>query len=236
MKVSDKIRIKHKYFILGVLLMAVMLTVTACGKDSSEKGSSIGDESQSDIEFPYSLEDEKLVIDSLFQSSIANPDCNDEIGEDIASIEVINQSDQFLASAQITVVLKDSTKLQFEIEDVPAGGKVWAFETSNVEISAQTVCEKIECSASYEDNMPVMADDISVDASGTDVRISNLTGNEITELEIGFHCLFDEDVYYGGKTYTYPIETLSAGESISLNVEECYLGTAEVVRITQNHK
>lgn len=215
--------------VIALVLLLVVLWKIAVGSGETKKQA----DGQMALEFPYSLDDGKLAVDSLFQSSIANPDCNDEIGEDIATVEVWNQSEQFLASAQITAILEDGTELVFEIQDVPAGGKVWAFETSNKEIPAQPVCESMKCKTSYEETMPVMEKQVQVKASGTDITISNLTGEDLTGLNVSFHCLFDGDVYYGGKTCTYPIEALPAGENTSLSVQECYLGTAEAVRVTQ---
>lgn len=183
---------------------------------------------------PYELDDGRLMIRSVFPSTIANPDCNEEDGEDIASIEVVNQSGEFLVSADITVILDDDSAWNFRLTDIPAGTSVWAFETGNAEIAEDTICKSVECETEYETDMPVMEEVLAVEADGTMVTIQNLTGETLTGLKAGFHCLFDEDLYYGGCTYTYPIDTIPAGESISLEVEECYLGMAQAVRITQD--
>ena len=44
-----------------------------------------------------------------------------------------------------------------------------------------------------------------------------------------------DDAYFGGLTYTYPVENIPAGESVTLQAEECYLGEAAVVRISRNN-
>ncbi len=227
--------VKHKRFICMALFMVMAVTVTACSNktDSEDTLENTGEEKQAGIELPYELDDGRLVLNSIFQSSISNPDCNDENGENTASVEVINQSDQFLASADIEVMLEDETTLNFKIEDIPAGGTVWAFEIDNTGIDENYVCESVSCDAEYEDDMPMMAESLSFEAEGTTVTIQNLTDGQLSGLEASFHCLFDEGVYYGGTTYTYPIDTIPAGGSISLEVPECYLGTAEAVRVTQ---
>lgn len=227
--------VKYKRFIWTALVMVMAVTVTACSNktESDETSKKVSEEEQAGIELPYELDDGRMVLNSIFQSSISNPDCNDENGENTASIEVINQSGQFLASADVEVTLEGGTTLNFKIEDIPAGGTVWAFEIDNIGIDENYVCKSVSCAAEYEDDMPVMAESISFEAEGTTVTIQNLTDGQLSGLEAGFHCLFDEGVYYGGQTYTYPIDTIPAGESISLEVPECYLGTAEAVRVTQ---
>ena len=217
--------------ILITLLAAIIWKMVSLEKEEKQIEETI----QPTIEFPYSVDDGKLEIISLFQSNISNPDCNEEMGEDIASIEVKNQSGQFLASATITVILDDDTKLRFEISDIPADGIVWAFEAGNAEIPGQPICKMVECETAYEDTTPVMEDQLSIEAEETTVTICNLTDMELANLTASFHCLFDEGVYYGGSVYTYPIDKIQAGESISLEVSECYLGKAQAVRVIQNN-
>ena len=64
--------------------------------------------------FPYDLDDGKLTVQSIFQSSIDNPDCHDKYEDDIASLEIVNNSDQLLKEADITVETDDGT-LTFHI-------------------------------------------------------------------------------------------------------------------------
>lgn len=100
--------VKYKRFIWTVLVMVMTVTVTACSNktESDETSKKVSEEKQTGIELPYELDDGRLVLNSIFQSSISNPDCNDENGENMASIEVINQSGKFLASADVGVTLE----------------------------------------------------------------------------------------------------------------------------------
>ena len=219
-------------FIVLIILLAVLWKGISLKKEDKQ----IKEETiQKTVEFPYRLDNGKLEIRSLFQSTIANPDCNEKMGEDIASIEVKNESGKFLASADITIILDDNTMLQFEIEDIPENGTVWAFEKSNTPIPGKPICKAVECESTYEDKIPTMEDQLSIEVEETAVTIRNLTDGELMNLNASFHCLFDEGVYYGGNVYTYPIDIIQAGESIRLEVSECYLGEAQVVRIAQNN-
>ncbi len=250
---------RHQYLALAVSLIMLLLSLTACGSKTDANGekeesketaqtpaaesvSPSGEaaetaqpeeEKEPGLVFPYELDGGKLVVNSLFQSTVGNPDCNDEMGEDVASLELINQSGEFLDLAEITVTLDDGAQLRFVADDIPAGRTVWAFETSNGELLDAAVCVSIDCDASYEADKPVMADQLDIRSEETAVTIRNLTDQDLTGLNVSFHCLFDEDVYFGGRVYTYPIDKIPAGESAGLDVAECYLGTAEAVRAAQ---
>ena len=63
-----------------------------------------------------------------------NPDNNAEEGDNIAAIQMTNCSDTYLASAKITVTVGDGTKLTYQVEALPAGKTVTAFEVQNQEL------------------------------------------------------------------------------------------------------
>lgn len=225
-----------RYLFLGVLLTAVLLTVTACDKDKTQKDAP-GSEAEAEIkqvklEFPYELEDGKILVNSLFQSDIENPDAGNAEGEDIASLELINQSDQFLSSAEITVTLTDGTEIPFSVTNIPAGKKVWVYATDNTRIEMNVECEKIECHSEYEDLAPMMEDLVSVAVEDTVVTIMNNSSNSLTDLKVGCHCVLDE-TYFGGLTYNYPVDEIAPGEIVTIEADDCYLGSAEVVCIKQ---
>lgn len=221
-----------KKVLLVILIVLVSFLIVIIGRDVLKKRTETNTQSGQKISFPYELEDGKLIVNSLFQSSISNPDCNGEEGEDIASLEIKNASDEFLTEAQITVTLDDGDEIPFLVTNIPAGKTVWAYATDNTSISLDFVCNRIKCKAQFSDKMPVMAESVSYEVNETSVTLNNLTGNEISGLSVGCHCLF-EDVFFGGLTYNYKIEELPANESITINAEDCYLGSAEVVCIQQ---
>lgn len=243
-------RTKRRIHKGGALLLTMAcilsLLLTSCGK-SSDDDSSVGtisgagdtslleaqDESTA-LQFPYQLEDGKLEVTSLFQFTGFNPDCNGEEGEDIASLSFTNTSEEYLTSAAFTAVLADGTQFHFEATDVPAGASVLAFATDNAAYDAATVCESITCDAVFEDTAPLMEEAISISVEETTVTLTNLTGENLTNLVIHCHTLFDGD-YFGGLTYSYPVELVEAGSSVTLQAEDCYLGEAAVVQITQGN-
>lgn len=230
--------------VLVLIVVGVIVFLTGKSPDETKEQDAAGseaaaenaeeEEQQRGLQFPYELEDGKLVVASLFQSDIMNPDCNDEMGEEIASLEIVNQSGKYLSSASFKVTMEDRQVLNFKVSDVPNGKSVWAFETGNTSISSDAVCELIECETQYEEEAPLMADQIAVEVSDTSVTLTNLTDEDLTNLVVDCHCLFEE-AYFGGLTYTYPVDVLSAGGTAMIEADDCYMGNAEVVRITQGN-
>lgn len=214
---------------LLVLALLVWKLVDRVGGDPQPGASSAP---EAGLTLPYALEEGKLEITAVFQYTGENPDCNDEAGEDIAALAVTNKSDQHLTSARFTAKLADGTALQFEAADVPAGQTVWAFAPDNSSYDTANPCVAVTCDAQFEASTPVLAEQLSVSVEGTAVTLTNTSGAALENLTVDCHCLFNE-AYFGGRTYAYAVPTIAAGSSVTIQAEECYLGEAAVVRVTQ---
>ena len=234
---------------LLVLLCILMLLMLSWGGSSAGPGESPGAASpepvsatetpqpeetvEPSLPFPYPLEGGKLEVSSLFQFTGFNPDCGLADGDNIASLSFTNCSGEYLSRAVFTVKLRDGTQFHFEAVDVPAGASVMAFSTDNAVYDLSVPCDDITCEAEFSADAPLMADAVSVSVEGTAVTLTNLTGESLTNLVVNCHTLF-EGSYFGGLTYSYPVETLEAWGSVTLQAEDCFLGEAAVVRIAQN--
>ena len=180
--------------------------------------------------FPYDLDDGKLTVQSIFQSSIDNPDCHDKYEDDIASLEIVNNSDQLLKEADITVETDDGT-LTFHIESLPAKETMWVFESKNQSIDLEEAYYDMSIDSQYTDQSLLVNDlDISLQDYQTEVTVTNKTSKDIQNISIDFHTKF-EGVLYGGKTYNHQISQLKANESVKVNVIETFMGTPEAVQI-----
>ena len=230
-----------KIWIISVVVAAILIAAIAIAaayirkmeKSGSEKPDSVGETGER-ITFPYELADGKLKAASLFQYSGLNPDCNNEEGEDIAALEIVNQSDEFCESAEIQVVMQDGTELAFKAEDIPAGKKIWVFESNNQSIGQNDACKEIQDTSEFGE-ASFVKDQVTASVEDTTITIENLTGEEITDLTVGCHCLF-EDTYFGGVTYSYPTGRIPAGGQVTVDAADCYMGTAEVVWISNNEE
>lgn len=193
------------------------------------------DEKVKKLTFPYELEDGKLELTSIFQFTGFNPDCNNEEGEDIAALSIVNQSEEHVKNAEIKVKLTDGRTLLFEIQDLPADASVMVFEKNNAGYGNTDECAEITGKASWEEETALAKEQLSIGVSGTTVTLTNISEEEVSNLLLHCHCKMD-DSYFGGLTYQYPVERLQAGESISIEAEDCYLGEASVVRVSEDNK
>lgn len=236
-------------FIALILLIVLAIGVSVCKKrsgDPAENTESAGTEGQKEqnansgdagennnaVEFPYILEEGKISVDSVFQFTGFNPDNENTEGENIAALTVVNQSEQHLASARFTLKLADGAELAFEITDLPAGQKAMIFEKENQVYELDDVCQEITDTAEFEDVSPVMADRLSAEVQETAVTLTNHSEEDLSNLLLHCHCVID-DAYFGGLTYMYPIESIPAGQSASVDAVDCYLGQAAVVRVSR---
>ncbi len=220
--------------VIAFIAIAAAVYTSDSGKSGDGQDTPEEEQQAEGLAFPYDLAEGKLQAASLFQYSGLNPDCNNEEGEDIAALEIVNQSDEFCRSAEFQVVMQDGTELLFKAENIPAGKKIWVFESNNQSIGQDDACEEINDTSEFGE-ASLLEDQIAVSVKDTAITLENLTGEEITDLMVGCHCLF-EDTYFGGVTYSYPAGTVPAGGQAAVEASDCYMGTAEVVWISNNEE
>ena len=227
-----------RYFLPLALLLSVVIFL--CARCNSSEESLHQNDAQMDVQetvdeiptivFPYDMERGRLSVNSLFQSDVPNPDKDFEEGKNLATIELVNKSDQYLLYADVVLTLADGTERKFRIEDLPAGKKVWAFELANISIESEADCVNISCTAEFSETASDWNTRFQAATDVALVTITNLTDETMTDLEATFHCLM-EDTYFGGRSYKYSIEELLPNSSAQLEVFECLFGDAEVVLI-----
>lgn len=227
---------KNSWLLVVILAVALLLLAFLVWKLVDRVGETQPDASPSPeagLALPYALEDGKLEVTAVFQYTGDNPDCSDEAGEDIAALAVTNQSGQHLTKAQFTAKLADGAELQFQAADVPAGQTVWAFAADNSSYDTANPCVSITCDARFEASTPVLAEQLSISVEETAVTLTNTSGETLENLTVDCHCLLN-DAYFGGRTYSYAVPSIAAGSSVTIQAEECYLGEAAAVRVTQD--
>lgn len=221
---------RGKFRAAAALLALLMLCVLpACGtKQTGEPEAS--PTAEPGLALPYALENGALEVTSIFQYSGANPDCGNEMGENIAAIELVNRSERYFMSAQVTASFADGTERIFRVQELPAGQTVWAFAVDNGAYDPAQPCVGLTCTAEFGEPAP-LEEQVSVSVDGTAVALTNRTDAELTDLTVTCHTLFEE-AYFGGIAYSYPVERLPANGQANVQAEACYLGSAAVVRIS----
>lgn len=219
----------YKKIVFMSIILCVLIFVAVfiyLGKNPSEGQNAGG------IEFPYEMEDGKLVIKSLFEANVENPDCNNEISENIAALEITNQSEEYCEQAEICLEMQDGKEFKFIVSDLPPEKTVWAFEINNSSIESDYFCKDITDKVVFGEK-DYMEDIVSFSITDTTITIQNNTNEELTDILLKCHCLFDE-VYFGGITYEYPVSTIPANGQIVVDAVDCFMGTAEVVGIIKD--
>lgn len=227
-------------WILPVVALLVMISgcakqtsdtepdTTAPAEQSTEVQAAVEPTAPPELEFPYLLEGGALEVSSAFQYSGPNPDCQWEEEEDLGALALVNRSERYLEKAKITVILSNEATLQFNVYDIPAGQTVWAFESENQKYPVEEHCIAMECEAQFADDLRLSADEVSTEAAGTTITLTNNTDKDMQNLTVRCHILFDE-VYFGGSSYSYPVENIPAGGNATVEAMDCFLGDAAVV-------
>lgn len=183
------------------------------------------------VTFPIVLDDGKIEIESLFQFEGVNPDAGKQETQDAAAIVLKNVSDQYLSSAAVTAELNDGTQVRFAVTELPAGASVIAFDIDNKSLSTTAVCVDMSAETVYAD-VP-NNDGLEIFAAGMMITLKNASSADLNDIDVYYRDVFD-DKYFGGMTYIYNIEHLSAGESITVTAEDSLLGVIDVVRTVVN--
>ena len=179
--------------------------------------------------FPKSLENGALEVTSLFPYSGMNPDCGDEMGENIGSLEVVNCSGRYLDSASFTVRLTGGGTLHFTVRDLPAGTTIWVFDQDNAPLAETDSCRDLTCDAVFSD-APAMPERLETAAEGSSVTLLNSSGAALSGYTAVCHMAVGETLF-GGISFSYPLEEIPAGGSVQFPANECYLGEVSVVRV-----
>ena len=234
---------QRKLWIVLILAIVVILGVVIAVNQSSskqetstekseenEEASKVTDAADEGLAFPYLLEEEQIQVDSLFQYSGINPDAENAECEDVAAIQMKNNSEQYLESAEVSVELSDGTAYSFVVQDIPAGKSVIAFESGNTSYDGKTGVAFIEAKTSYSSEAGVKEDEVKVTSDDNGVQISNISGDAIGTMKVKYHCVMD-DMYFGGISSETEVDGLAAGESTAVDTSESILGDADVVSI-----
>lgn len=226
---------KTSCIILGIVLIGLIILLAALmgGEKSREKlkeTKKAEEKAEKGIEFPYILDDNQLEIESVFQYSGMNPDCNEEEGENVGAIQLKNCSDKYLESAELTVTTADNQIYNFTLENIPAGSSAMAFDVTNKELAAIAAVTQIDAKTTYSEQTSIHEDAVSIATDESGITLNNISAEAIQNMTVVYHCIMDE-VHFGGKSYQKQVELLGVGESTFVSADECYFGEAAVVEI-----
>ena len=233
MSIGNKKSKKIITIIFGIILvLLIILLVVLTGHKRSlakqEAAKKAEAKAEKGLELPYQFDDGKLEMKSIFSYAGPNPDNNAEEGDNIAAIQMTNCSDTYLASAQITVTVGDGT---YQVEALPAGKTVTAFEVQNQELPDKPAVKKIDAKTQYSNDVSLHEEALTITVEDTNIGLTNISQEAIQNMTVFYHDVMDDE-YFGGKSYRKTVESLAAGESTTVTAEECYIGEAAVASIS----
>ncbi len=229
--------------ILALVATAVLITAVAgCGKNTVPASSDLKDVAESvsgsvGSGMPSSIPEientQGLHLSSVYTSSIINPDAANVEAEDIGSLEVTNQTQQYLNHAELVANMSDGTVLHFIIEDLPSGAKAEIFDTENQSINMNAVCDSVTVTEEiYSDQSNPLNTVLDiVNSDDYTVVITNNGDETLYNLNVVYHGQM-EDAYFGGRSFQTTIDSLGVGESYTLTEENLYSGIG-VVSVNQ---
>lgn len=225
---------KRVWGILGIstLILVLSIGVFVYKQNEAEKKEDAAKEElmKNGLAFPYELDDGKLVVDSVFQYTGLNMDCEDQECEDTGAIQITNKSAEHLAYADITLKLASGNEMIFRIEEIPSGKSVMAFDTENKTYDKADKVIDIKVKTSYVADASLKEDQVSLSVENTKITVGNTSSETLENITIKYHCDAGE-TYVGGKCREALVEALAAGENTVVEASGCYFGEAAVVNI-----
>lgn len=97
-------------------------------------------------------------------------------------------------------------------------------------MDSKTSCHAVNCTVSFDPELVAIPEQVTVTVAGTTVTLTNQTDRPLTNLVIYCRNILGTE-YFGGVTYQYQIENIPVHATVTLEVEDCILGLADVVRV-----
>jgi len=226
---------KRIFPLLAVFLCALLLTVVLASPGTKAPASSKNDQTDpvppstpavETLTFPLELEDNRLLLNLPFSYDGLNPDCDNAEGLNIAAIMVKNLSAQHLVKAELTLIAADGAEILFHIEHLPSEKQITAFAQDNATLPAEAAWVEVRISAEFAQRQSLRGNGVDIRENGMRIDVTNSTDAELTNLTIYCHNLLGGE-YFGGKSYSYKINNLPAGETVTVEALDCILGIAE---------
>ena len=181
-----------------------------------------------DPAFPLLMENGGLKLDMPFSFDGLNPDAGIAEGTNIAALTVTNQSGRHLAEAELILATPDGTHIRFYAQHIPDGQKCLLFSTDNLELPPQDQWLRIYYRAVFTDGASLLETGLRSEISGTQVVLTNETGESLPPFVLYCHDLLGEE-YFGGKAYAYNVNTIPSGQSVTIDAANSLIGIIDAV-------
>lgn len=183
-----------------------------------------------EVTFPIDLPGTPLQIEkTVFYEGPFLEDGEDELVVGVMALLVRNTGAQSLETAQITLVDERAT-YRFQGHHIPPHSRVLLLETGGAPFK-QTGFLTARGYATEEEADLLQTGEVEIeDVSMGSVTVTNRTDRTLYDLRLYYkNYLSDGDLYQGGICYETRIETLAAGQSVTLNPQHYAMGYSRFV-------
>lgn len=183
-------------------------------------------------EYAGELQSSGLVIHTIQPYSGVFIETNEDVEcTDAATALFENTTDKMISLAIVEISAGEKT-WRFEASAVPAGALVAVQEKNGAEFTDATVsCTDVQIG--FEENPSLLEDRVRVEEIGDNqLKITNISDQDIASLRL-FYKIKEDNMYFGGITYTIQLSDLSAGGSQTIYPAHYAKGYSEIIMIKE---
>lgn len=157
-------------------------------------------------------------------------DGRDELVENVAAIQVTNNSEEFLDLATLLYDL-DGQTATFVATGIPSGKTAWVMEKSRMKAKGDSAFTYKGSTTVFKSNVASSTDQISVAVDGNNMIVTNNSDKEMETIVVYYKVLHEDGNYFGGITYVTDFQNVKAGNSAQSMAGHYKEGKTEIVRI-----
>ena len=186
-----------------------------------------------EITFPYVIPETSLEIKVLESySGTFLEDGSDESVENMATVILSNNGQDYVEYADVMLTAEDGTELHFVVSGMDPGSMAVVMESGCATYEDR---EYVNCAAqiAYTDGFSMSQDLVTVkeDSDGS-LLVTNISTEDIPVVRVFYKFYMESaNAYVGGITYTAKIEDLKAGESRNVMPSHYAAGYSKVIMV-----
>ncbi len=183
------------------------------GTQGTNAASGTSENTDTAFSFPYTASTDGLELVAVYNYSgyYIEDGSEDEI-DSVAALEVTNLSEQAIEYATITLTA-DGKELNFEVSLLPAGATALVMEADRQSCSETASFAYGGSEIATLSSLDLCEDQVAVSADSGAITVTNISGEDISELRLFYKNRLDTGEYVGGIAYTVKLEDLAAGAS-----------------------
>ena len=157
-------------------------------------------------------------------------DGRDELVENVAAIQVTNNSEEFLDLATLVYDL-DGQTATFVATGIPSGKTAWVMEKSRMKAKNDSSFTYKGSTTAFKSGVVSTTDQISVTVDGNNMVVTNNSDKAMETIVVYYKVLHEDGNYLGGITYVTDFQNVKAGASAQSMAGHYKEGKTEIVRI-----